>query len=184
MRLGRRRLLGPRGLAQAPGARGPKRRAPGQSHPCLGLAPAAGMLLEAAARDDLQLLEQALLLGADPEQGFQGAGSAFMVAAASGSIGVLRRLHQLAPQLLNRGDDEQQPGAWPLQLAVAGREAAVVAQLLDWGAACGSFPASLEGGRELPEVRAWPLPEWLVPRPAAQLLWPGGAPCNAPSHQP
>jgi hypothetical protein len=113
------------------------------------------MLVEAAARDDLQLLEQALQQGADPQQGFQGAGSAFMVAAASGSLGVLRRLHQLAPQLLNRGNDEQQPESWPLQLATVSMQAAVVAQLLEWGAACGSFPATLEGEQELPEVGRW-----------------------------
>jgi hypothetical protein len=103
---------------------------------------AAGMLVEAAVTDDVQLYERALAAGADPAQAFSNGSSAFMIAAANGSINVLRLIYERAPQLLNAHAGAHAGAslitlAWPLRLAIAHQE--VLLQLLDWGAVCCSF---------------------------------------------
>lgn len=93
--------------------------------------------MEAAVTDDVQLYEQALEAGADPAQALSNGSSAFMVAAANGSINVLRLIYERAPQLLNAYSGVDISLAWPLMLAITHQE--VLLQLLDWGAVCCSF---------------------------------------------
>jgi hypothetical protein len=95
------------------------------------------MLVHAAVTDNVQLYEKALAAGADPAEPFSNGSNAFLVAAANGSINVLRLIYERTPKLLNVSAGTGPTLAWPLFMGLMHQE--VLEQLLDWGAVCCSY---------------------------------------------
>lgn len=115
-----------------------------------------GMLVRAAATDDVALLERAMSEGAEPDWALHCHGPvAFLVAAANGSTAVLGQLCKLKPELLHKAGAcfEGQQQQWALKLAVQGGHVEVVRLLLTCGAMCACYHVDERPGwDELPQV--------------------------------